>query len=182
MSRINAHDIAEAQSIPAMNDKLECHEQARKTITQSAFGLAATKGDQPRRPSSSGPSKNSQRSAPECGRGEQDRRLTLRGKCFCCARNDHMLPQYSYPTSVKCNICANVGHIYFSFVCGKRQNVSMAQQTTLLPAPQQQLAIGYDGGSNSSATRFPADGATSAWGAQSTSSRPIGLLQRCLCD
>ena len=46
----------------------------------------------------------------------------------------------------------------------------MAQQSTLLPAPQQ-LAIGYDGGSSASMTsNFPADGATSTWGAQSVTS------------
>ena len=96
-------------TLPAFSDKLEGYEQARKTVAQSAFGLAATKGNQPSLPPSSGPSNSPQRSTPARGHGEWDRHLALRGKCFRCAQFDHMLPRCSYPASVKCNTCANVG-------------------------------------------------------------------------
>ena len=47
---------------------------------------------------------------PPRGKGEKDWRLALRGKCFRCAKPDHMIPQCSYPESLKCNLCGAVGH------------------------------------------------------------------------
>ena len=87
-----------------------------------------------------------------------------------------MLPQCSYPATVKCNTCNNTGHI--SPACGKRQvaNASNTQQShppaSSLAPQMQQLAIGYDGPANSSLSFSHIDGASSAnWGTQSNSSR-----------
>ena len=89
-------------TLPVFSDKLEGYEQARKTVAHSAFGFSA-KGN-PRRPQPpASASKANQRSNPPRGRGERDRRLALQGRCFRYSRDDHMLPQCSYPVSVKCN-------------------------------------------------------------------------------
>ena len=147
------------------NDKIEGFEQARKTELSSAYGLAA-KGTKGR----NNPKPNQNR-----GGSERSRRAALRGRCFRCAREDHLLPQCSYPSTVKCNTCNGQGHI--SPACGKRQAAN-ASQTAQSPSsaslsPQmQQLAIGYDGAANFSVPFSPTDGAASAnWGTQSTSSR-----------
>ena len=140
-------------TLPAFSDKLEVYEQARKTVAHSGFGLAA-KGN-PKRPQPSSAAKGNQRSNPPRGRGEQ------------CSHEDHLLPQCSYPASVKCNTCNATSHI--SPACGGRQSASSALS---LPHPTQ-LAIGYDGGSISSSSSAPlhADSATtSASGSQSISS------------
>ena len=91
-------------TLPAFNDKIEGNEQARKsTASGTAYGKAASKGGSQRR-SSTGPPKANSRSTASRGRSERDRRLTLHGRCFCCAKEDHLLPQCSYPENVKCNL------------------------------------------------------------------------------
>ena len=69
-------------TLAAFNDKLEGYEQARRTTNSTAFGNAASRGASNRRP----PAHNS-RPAPRTnisrGRGEQDRGIALRDKCFC---------------------------------------------------------------------------------------------------
>ena len=113
---------------------------------------------------------------PPRGRGERDQRLVLHGKYFRCAKHDHLLPQCSYPDTVKCNTCSATGHI--SPACGRHQNVRLSQQSSiylpsLAPTPPQQLAIAYDGQSNS---QFPADGAFSAWAGSFSSSSCAGAF------
>ena len=160
----------------AFNDKIEGFEQARKTVSSFAFGLAA-KGTQKhnQNPPSS---KNAQRMGQSRGNGERSRRLALSCKCFRCARDDHMLPQCTYSASVKCNTCNGTGHI--SLACGKRQSANAAN--TQIPAasssslvPSYQLAIGYDGPAHSSLpANIPhADGSSCNWGSQSVSSRVL---------
>ena len=83
-------------------------------------------------------------------KGERDRRIALRGKCFSCARADHMITQCSYPESVKCNLCGALGHV--SPACSRRQSTQVLQhqQITSHASPpsghdSSQLAITYDG-------------------------------------
>ena len=80
-------------TLPAFNRVIEGYEQARKTTAPPAHGNAASKNT-PRRPSDQNQQKNNRSSNPR-GRGEKDRRLALRGRCFRCAKEDHMLPQCS---------------------------------------------------------------------------------------
>ena len=68
---------------------------------QPAFGNAATQGATPRRPANQGNCPAG--SNISCGRGERSRHVALREKCFRCAKSDHMIPQCSYPKTVKCN-------------------------------------------------------------------------------
>ena len=157
------------------NDKIEGYKQARKTESSTTFGMA-TKGSPQKRSQGAQPARNAQKSAPNRGGNERSRRAALRGRCFRCAREDHMLPQCSYPASVKCNTCNNLGHI--SPACGKRQvanasNTPQSHSPASSLAPQmQQLAIGYDGSANYSASLSHVDGASSAnWGTQSNLSR-----------
>ena len=112
MLQIGASDPALRRELGAIrnptlnnfNDKIEGFEQARKTEMSSAHGLVA-KGSTPRRQTvqqNSNPSKSAQNKA---GGSERSRRAALRGRCFRCSREDHLLPQCSYPSSVKCNTC-----------------------------------------------------------------------------
>ena len=157
------------------NEKIEGYEQARKTESSTAYGLA-TKGSPQKRSQSAQPARNAQKSTQNHGGNERSRRTALRGRCFRCARDDQMLPQCSYPATVKCNTCNNTGHISPAY--GKRQvpNASNTQQSHPPASPlapqMQQLAIGYDGLANSSPSFSHIDGASSAnWGTQSNSSR-----------
>ena len=141
--------------------------------SSTAYGMAA-KGASSRRGQNPSSSKNAQRPVHNRGGCERSRRTALRGRCFRCAREDHMLPQCSYPATVKCNTCNSTGHILPA--CGKRQMANASNAQLLHPtasslAPQmQQLAIGYDGPSNCSSFSHT-DGASSNWGTQSHSSR-----------
>ena len=142
-------------TLPAFNRAIEGYEQARKTTAPTAHGNAAQTQQ-----------KNSRQNNPR-GRGEKDRRLALRGRCFRCAKDDHMLPNCSYPADVKCNLCSAPGHI--TPACSRRQNARTAQQVpaSVSSGSQQQLALTFDGS-------FPADG--SSWAgphhASSVSSAP----------
>ena len=113
----------------------------------------------PRRPANQGNRPATGPNIPR-GRGEWSRHDALRGKCFRYAKSDHMIPQCSYPETVKCNTCGATGHI--TPACERWQNAQLTQHvrlpSSISPAqPSTQLAIAYDGGSSSSA-----DG-SSAW-------------------
>ena len=149
---------------PTMNsfsEKIEGFEQARRTEPDSAYGNAVSKPAPNRRPSTQG-GRSSARGNMSRNHGERDRRLALRGKCFRCAKADHMIPSCSYPESVKCNLCGATGHI--TPACSRRQVAQSAQQIPASPSStpnshsSHQLAIAYDGGSN-----FPADNASMSW-------------------
>ena len=107
-------------TLPAINMKIEGFEQARKTMASTAHRNAASKPSQRRTPAPNQPKNN--RSSNNRGKGERDRRLALRGRCFRCAQEDHMLPQCSYPSDVKCNLCP------ITPACSRRQNARVAQQ------------------------------------------------------
>ena len=184
MLQIGASDPALRRELGAIknptltnfNDKIEGFEQARKTELSSAYGLAAKGTPQKRQGNQTG--RNTPKPNQNRGGSERSRRAALRGRCFRCSREDHLLPQCSYPSTVKCNTCNGQGHI--SPTCGKRQaaNASQSAQSTSsassLSPQMQQLAIGYDGAANSSAPFSHADGAASAsWGTQSTSCRHL---------
>ena len=96
------------------SEKIEGYEQARK----AEYGNAAQRPVSNRHQPAAGGRPTNRNRAPR-NRGEKDRRLALRGKCFCCSKNDHMLPACSYPESVKCNLCGATGHI--TPACGRRQ-------------------------------------------------------------
>ena len=96
-------------TLQLFTEKIEDYEEGLKTTGSSVFANIATRGSAPRRPANQGIHNSS--SNPTHGRGEQSRRTALRGKCFRCARNDHMIPNCSYPETVKCNSCGLTGHI-----------------------------------------------------------------------
>ena len=140
------------------------------TEPDSAYGNAVSRVPPNRRTSGQGgqpPNRNNT----SRGRGERDRCLALRGKCFRCAKADHMIPACTYPDSVKFNLCGAVGHV--TPACGRRQVAQMAQHIPPSPSStpassSRQLAIAYDGGSN-----FHADSASASWPAPSSSSSAI---------
>ena len=116
------------------------------------MGTRLRKFSSQRRTSATAQPKNN-RSSNNRGRGERDRHLALHGLCFRCTKEDHMLPQCSYPVDVKCNLCSATGHI--APACSCRQNARPTQQHPHFSSPaSQQLALTYDGS-------FPADGASS---------------------
>ena len=90
---------------------------------------------------------------------------------------DHLLPQCTYPESVKCNLCGTVGHV--TPACSRRQVAQMAQQhhlstsSPLSTPPSQQLTIAYDCGSH-----FSADGAASVWPLPSSASSSVSSSTR----
>ena len=162
-------------TLRGFSEKIEGYEQARKTEPEAAYGNAAQRQTPNRRPPATGGKSAGRNSAPR-NRGEKDRRLALRGKCFRCAKNDHMLPACSYPDSVKCNLCGATGHI--TPACGRRQVAQVAQQipssssssSHAISSPQQ-LAIAYDGGSG-----YNADSAT--WPPPSSASSSVSSVTR----
>ena len=115
-----------------------------------AFGNAATKPPPGRRQPPQGGRTN--RGGTNRNKSERERRLSLRGKCFRCAKGDHMVPACTYPESVKCNLCGGTGHI--TPACSRRQAVNSTHQipqasshppTSAPSNSQNQLAISYDG-------------------------------------
>ena len=75
-------------TLPSFNEKIKGYEQARKTTSSStAFVNAASKGNTNCR-LADGQSKSSQCPGAARGRGERDRCLTLRGRCFRCVKDD----------------------------------------------------------------------------------------------
>ena len=110
--------------------------------------------------------------SPNRNRGERDRRLALRGKCFRCARSDHMIPQCSYPETVKCNLCGAAGHV--TPACSRRQSAQVMQSQQISShasssspsgPTSHQLAIAYDGDSH-----VTYDGSSSNWPLPSSAS------------
>ena len=142
----------------SFSEKIEDFEQAKKTEPDLAYGNTVSKASSNRRQSAQG-GRTSNRENNSRNRGERDRRLSLRGKCFRCAKGDHMIPSCSYPETVKCNLCGAIGHI--TPACSRRQAANSTQHipsTSSAPSPSSysssahhQLAITYDGGSNFSA-------------------------------
>ena len=138
-------------TLDAFKEKIEGYEQAKRTMSGSAHGLAVSrrianagrrKGGAVNKPQS--------RNASSKNKGERDRRIALRGKCFRCARADHMITQCSYPETVKCNLCGALGHV--SPACSRRQSAQVLQHqhiTSHASPPSghdsHQLAITYDG-------------------------------------
>ena len=110
-------------TLKAFSDKIECFEQAKKTEPDMAFGNAATKPPPGRRQPPQGGRTN--RGGNNRNKSERERRLSLRGKCFRCAKGDHMVPACTYPESVKCNLCGGTGHI--TPACSRRQAVNSTQ-------------------------------------------------------
>ena len=144
-------------TLDAFTEKIEGYEQAKLAMATNAHGLVAS------RPNSGGGRRSNVSSGksaakPQAGknRSERERRIALRGKCFRCARADHMLPQCTYPDSVKCNLCGATGHV--TPACGRRQTAQVVQPQQLMSSnshasvpssqiPHHQLAINYDGDS-----------------------------------
>ena len=161
----------------------------------SAHGLAA-KGSTPRRQGNQQTRNTPKATQNKVGGSERSRRAALRGRCFRCSKEDHLLTQCSYPASVKCNTCNNQGHI--SPACGKRQAANLSQAapptssssspTSFLPQ-MQQLSLGFDG-----AALLPTSHLQMVLHQQTGdhslylrvlarfTRHLIGLLQRCLCD
>ena len=157
-------------TLALFSEKIEGFEQARRTLSSSsAYGNAVSRSGNPSARRNPGqPGRNNTKNTPTHGRGERDRCLALRGKCFRCAKSDHMLPACSYPDSVKCYLGGATGHV--TPACGRRQNTQMIQHHQIPPSTppsshaSPQLAIAYDGGS-----QFSADGSAS-WPLPSSSS------------
>ena len=135
-------------------------------MSGNAYGLAVSRTNTSvGRRNTNAANKSQNRNQPSKNRGERDRRLALRGKCFRCARSDHMIPQCSYPETVKCNLCGAVGHV--SPACSRRQSAQAMQYQHIpsqaSPSPSSshnshQLAIAYDGDH-----QITSDGPTSNW-------------------
>ena len=68
-------------TVLVFNDKIEGFEQARKTESSFAYGLAA-KGTPVRRNQNPSNSKNTQCAGQTRGNGERSRRTAMRGRCF----------------------------------------------------------------------------------------------------
>ena len=140
--------------LQSFTEKIEGYEQGLKSTGSSVFVNAATKGPTPRRSTPQNSRNNS--SNTNRGKGERSRSIELRGKCFRCAKGDHMIPNCTYPETVKCSICGLQGQI--APACAHRQNAqAISSSSSLAPNASPQLAIAYDGGSN-----FPSDGGSSA--------------------
>ena len=104
--------------LQSFTEKIEGYEQGLKSTGSSVFVNAATKGPTPRRSTPQNSRNNS--SNTNRGKGERSRCIELRGKCFRCAKGDHMIPSCTYPETVKCNTCGLQGHI--APACSRRQN------------------------------------------------------------
>ena len=69
-------------TLRGFSEKIEGYEQARKTEPEAAYGNAAQRQNNANcRPPATGGKPSGRNSAPR-NRGEKDRRLALRGKCF----------------------------------------------------------------------------------------------------
>ena len=157
-------------TLDAFNKKIKGFEQARRTVSGNAYGNAVTRHNMNSgRKASNQPGRSTSKNQPNRNKGERDRRLTLRGKCFRCAYPDHMIPQCTYPKTVKCNLCGALGHV--TPACSRRQSAQMVQhnqipqQTSSSVQNSQQLAIAYDGDSH-----LTHDGSESAWPLPSSAS------------
>ena len=156
-------------SLQSFTEKIEEYEQGLKSTGTSVFANAATKGATPRR---SAPQNTlNTPSDPTRGRGERSRRIALCGKCFRWVKGDHIIPNCTYPDTVKCNTCGSQGHI--APACSRRQSAQATSSSpSTAPSTSSQLAIAYDGGSN-----FSADGG-SAWQLPSSSASSVSTPNR----
>ena len=156
-------------TLEAFKEKIEGYEQAKRTVSGSAHGLAVSRGAPASGKRDGGATaKNPNRNTPARNRGERDRRIALRGKCFRCAKADHMITQCSYPENVKCNLCGASGHV--SPACSRRQSAQVLQPQHMLPTSPSspdpsQLAIAYD-----AHTQISSDGSTPTWPLPSSAS------------
>ena len=57
---------------------------------------------------------------------ERERCKKISGKCFRCAKSDHLMQDCKISPSIKCNSCNNSGHI--SPACDKDQNARTTQK------------------------------------------------------
>ena len=89
-------------TLQSFTEKIEGYEQGLKSTGSSVFANATTRWPIPRRPTPQNSLTNS--SNANRGRGEWNRRIALRGKCFRCAKGDHMIPNCTYLDSVKCKV------------------------------------------------------------------------------
>ena len=122
-------------TLKTFSEKIEGFEQAKKTEPDLAYGNMVSKVSSNRRQSAQG-GRSSNRGNNSRNRGERDRRLSLLGKCFRCAKGDHMIPSSTYPETVKCNLCGAIGHI--TPACSRRQAANSTQQipsTSSAPTP-----------------------------------------------
>ena len=137
-------------------------EQARHTLSSSAYGNAVSRTGNSLNKRNSGQSgRPVAKNLPASGKVERYQCLALRGKCFRCAKPDHMLTACSYTETVKCNLCGAAGHV--TPACGRHQIAQMVQDHQIPPSSSpsssqtsHQLAIAYKGGSH-----FSADGSAS---------------------
>ena len=151
-------------TLDAFNKKIKGFEQARRTVSVNAYGNAVSRSsNNSGRKNTNQSGRSASKNTANRSKGECDRRLALRGKCFRCARPDHMIPQYTYPETVKCNLCGAMGHV--TPACSRRQSAQMAQhhripqQSSPSSIPNsQQLAIAYDRDSH-----ILHDGSASVW-------------------
>ena len=86
------------------------------------YTTARRGGQQPNRPHNPGCQN------PDRGLGKQKQRIALQRRCFWCARDDHMLPQCTFPDTVKCDTCAATDHISAAY--GRSQNIRSVQHNT----------------------------------------------------
>ena len=113
-------------TLDAFNEKIKGFEQARRTVSGNAFGNAVTRQNgNPGRKKANQTGRSASKNTPNRNKGERDRRLALRGKCFRCAPPDHMIPQCTYPETVKCNLYGAMGHV--TPACSRRQSAQMVQ-------------------------------------------------------
>ena len=157
-------------TLDAFSEKIEGFEQARRIVSGNAYGNAVTRPNtNSGRKTSNRAGRSTNKNQPNRNKGERDRRLALRGKCFRCACPDHMIPQCTYPETVKCNLCGASGHV--TPACSHRHSAQMVQhhqipqQTSSSGQNSHQLAIAYDGD-----THISHDGSASAWPLPSSAS------------
>ena len=170
-------------TLDAFSEKIEGYEQAKRTMATSAHGLAVSRGNASvGRRNNNASNKSPNKAQSNRSRVERDRRLALRGKCFRCARADHMLPQCTYPETVKCNLCGAAGHV--TPACSPRQSAQAMQHQQISSfshassspsgLTSHQLAIAYDGES-----QVTHDGPSASWPLPSSASSSVSSHNNC---
>ena len=82
-------------TLEVFNEKTKGFEQARRTVSINAYGNAISHSNaNSGRRNSGQPGQSANKNTASRGKGERDRRLALRGKCFRCARPDHMMEHW----------------------------------------------------------------------------------------
>ena len=129
------------------SEKIEGFEQARRTLSSSAYGNAVSRTGNPSNRRNSGQScRSANKNPPVRGKGKG----TDASLCEANVSGVHMIPVCLYPESVKCKLCGAVGHV--TPACGRRKIAQMAQHHQILQSSSpsssqaaQQLAIAYEG-------------------------------------